>query len=232
MSPREDKPIETNTNKNLNYSNAKKLTAPRKNQVNEDKKLKDQEDIDKKIEEMEKKAKIKVKQDKQIKMSYEESDKSETDIFKNKTESKTNQKQKEMLLARMKEIDESRSSVSKSSKQPLFTDELDDSPFGSYQPSFGNSTKPGHSKSKKKAEVISGLFNDDLENFKEELIYEKGRSKSPVLLNLSNDSGKKSQFHSSNKSNLLPLRMKQQVSSLATLNGIDSDEEIKELRLK
>ena len=132
-----------------------------------------------------------------------------TKTTKNKTKAMAvNEKQRDLLLDRMKKVDESKyaaSATTTSVKQPSNNTS---SIFGKYQPSFldDDNDKAFTLTRKDKIDLYSDSENTDA-NY-------NGQSKSPVFLNLNNSS------------NSIPKRPKNQDTSLATLNGIESDDEV------
>ncbi|ESO12600.1 hypothetical protein HELRODRAFT_187921 [Helobdella robusta] len=172
--------------------------------------------------------------------------------------------QKEVLLNKMKEIDGS-VNVSKSSskqnvKKSIFDDDDDDLQFASYKPSFLNDTSNksnnhNHKSSnkpvsvKKRDDLFSELFDDKHKDDDEDFIFGAKKttssytttSKSPIFFNLnttttnsnnSNNNNVNSRNALNSKTNHLPKKSKQ---SLATLNGIDSDDDdvgFRELKFK
>lgn len=150
---------------------------------------------------------------------------------KSKPSRKATERQKQAMLEKMRKIDDNKylasaTSTSNNNKNNNFTSYNSNNNLTSiigssntYQPSF-------HNDDQKKAFIlpssnnnnINDLFTDDEDDF---LNNNNNSNSSPVFLNLNNNSN--------NSKHLLPKRA-QEDTSLATLNGLESDEEVDSIR--
>ena len=161
----------------------------------------------------------------------------EAERFMQSGEAEERQRQKELLLAKMKAIDEGKIDARKSvgpSGDGLQNGHIRNGigessvSFGSYQPSFlaGSSAKERNKPvvaKKKSSDLLGELFpSNEFEASENRRNVTVNGTKSPVLLNLG-DTMTSSNTHQNGK--LLPRRTRQPMVAVAQINGMSSDEE-------